>query len=289
MPEPERQGRTPRVSYAAPTRVRAGEARRHRWGDDASGYVEDEVIISSGLLHAIIFELPRGGSFVHSRENPTIFGADIVYVVLSGVLLLADPEHGQLAEAGTGDALFFRRDTWHDGFDRGHERLRVLEFFAPPPATGTSSAYAREQPYLQHARYGNDDAIGGWPERADVLRASQRIHLLRPRDRLLRLEGDVLWSIIASTEHLHVASGRLSAGRAGPARRYGGDAALYLTGGHLRVETIWGEDKSEHLLAPGDTLIAPEGTTMGLRASDASDADFLLGVAPSYFADGVPV
>ena len=38
----------------------------------------------------------------------------------------------------------------------GPEPLRVLELFAPPPAAGASSAYARAQPYLEVSRYAVD-------------------------------------------------------------------------------------------------------------------------------------
>lgn len=278
----QQQARTPRLAYAMPTHVRAGNATRHRWGDTESGFVEDEVLISSPLIHSIIFTLPPRGSFVHSRENPTIFCADIVYVVLSGSLLLADPEHGQVVRAATGDALFFRRDTWHDGFNRESDPVRVLELFAPTPSTGASSAYARAQPFLERSRYGDDDVIGHWPELASRLVQRYRISCVRPADRPLRLEGDVLWGIIASTEHLHAATGELPAGGSGPVRRYGGDAVLHVTQGLVMATSSMDSMKAEHLLGNGDTLILPKGASLGLRCTEGLDARFILGVAPSY-------
>ena len=273
---------TPRLTYTTPTLIRAGEATPYRWGDEGSGFVEDEVLISSQRLHSIIFTLPPRGSFVHSPQNPTIFRADIVYVVLEGSLVLADPEHGQVVRATTGDALFFRRDTWHDGFNREPERVRVLELFSPTPASGASSAYAKTQPYLDQSRYGNDDAIGHWPELAPTLERSQRIRLVSPSERLLRLEGDLLWGVIASTEHLHAATGELPAGGSGPARRYGGDASLHVTQGQLLASTELAGETSEFEVQAGDTFIAPQGTTLRLRCADAQDAAFILGVAPRY-------
>ena len=286
MTEPS--GRTPRLAYAAPTLVRAGHATPHRWGDEASGYVEDEVLISSPLLHSIIFTLPPRGRFLHSRDNPTIFRADIVYVILSGALVLVDPERGQVVQAHEGDALFFRRDTWHDGFNRRLEPVRVLELFAPTPAAGASSAYASAQPFLEQARYANDDAIGHWPDLSPSLERSQRIRLIRPADRLLRLEGDVLWGLIASTEHLHAATGELMAGGSGPVRRYGGDAALHVTRGHVLATTELASTTTEHRVGPGDTLIVPRGASMGLRGDGGQDAAFILGVAPAYTERDAP-
>ena len=282
MGSSERTGRTPRIAYSEPTVVRAGTATPYRWGDDSSGFVEDEVLISSTALHSIIFTMPAGGSFVHSRENPTIFGADIVYVVLSGRLLLADPERAQLALAEAGDALFFRRDTWHDGFNRGAEPVRVLELFAPTPAVGASSAYAKAQPYLEHSSYADDAVIGHWPASAsDVLR-DRRIELVGQAQRSLRLEGDVLWAIIASTENLHAATGELFRGGVGPSRRYGGDAILHLTGGRVIATTGHAGATVEHLAEAGDSLLVPQGASLGLRCPDDAQATFILGVAPAY-------
>ena len=280
----EQRGRTPRIAYSEPALIRAGTATPYRWGDQASGFVEDEVLISSTKLHSIIFTLQPGASFVHSRDNPTIFRADIVYVVLSGRLLLADPEHGHLTQADAGDAIFFRRDTWHDGFSRGAEPARVLELFAPTPATGASSAYAKAQPYLEHARYGSDAVIGRWPASAAAIERARRLHLVTPDKRSLRLEGDVLWAIIASTEHLHAASGELVPGGTGPRRRYGGDAILHVTCGRVLATTDHDGSQIEHRVESGDTLVVPEGGGLGLRCPDETGADFVLGVAPAYAA-----
>ncbi len=53
------------------------------------------------------------------------------------------PETGEVQVAKAGEALFFRKDTWHHGFSLGDEPVRVLEYFSPPPSQGTSGPYAR--------------------------------------------------------------------------------------------------------------------------------------------------
>ena len=90
----------------------------------------------------------------------TIFAADELLHVLEGVLVIADPETGEVQRAAAGQSVFFRRDTWHHAFALGPEPLRVLELFAPPPAAGASSAYARAQPYLATSRYADDELLG---------------------------------------------------------------------------------------------------------------------------------
>ncbi len=80
--------------------------------------------------------------------------------------MIADPETGEVQRAEAGESVFFRRDTWHHAFALGPEPLRVLELFAPPPAAGASSTYAREQPYLETSRYADDARSGAWPPAA---------------------------------------------------------------------------------------------------------------------------
>ena len=110
--------------------------------------------------------MPPGGKFTHSESFRTIFGADELLHVLQGILVLANPETGEIVRAEPGESVFFRRDTWHHGFSYGDEALRVLEFFAPPPATGTSGPYAQAQPYLEVSRYADDRILGDLLDRA---------------------------------------------------------------------------------------------------------------------------
>ena len=151
---------SPRPSFDAPTVLRADEVVRHTWGDADAGLVEDWIYVSSQLIHAIVFGMPPGGKFTHSESFRTIFAADELLYVLQGTLVLANPETGEIVRAEPGESVFFRRDTWHHGFSYGDEPLRVLEFFAPPPATGTSGAYAQTQPYLEVSTYADDTVLG---------------------------------------------------------------------------------------------------------------------------------
>jgi hypothetical protein len=49
-----------------------------------------------------------------------------------GILVLNNPQTSEVHRALPGEAVFFRCDTWHHGFNYGIDPLRVLEFFAPP-------------------------------------------------------------------------------------------------------------------------------------------------------------
>ena len=151
---------SPRPTFDGPALIRRSDVTRHVWGDPEAGEVYDWIYASTERVHMLVFGLSPGGAFRHSEDFRTIFAADEVLHVLQGVLVIADPETGEVQRAGTGESVFFRRDTWHHAFALGPEPLRVLELFAPPPAAGASSAYARAQPYLEQSRYADDALLG---------------------------------------------------------------------------------------------------------------------------------
>ena len=139
---------SPRPSFDRPTHIPYEQVTRHVWGDEVSGEVIDWIYVSSSKIHQLVFSMPFGGYFRHSDSHRTIFAADELYYVISGTFVMTNPETGEAHRVNAGEAAFFRRDTWHHGFNYGTEPLRVLEFFAPPPSQGTSSAYAKTKPNL---------------------------------------------------------------------------------------------------------------------------------------------
>jgi mannose-6-phosphate isomerase-like protein (cupin superfamily) len=159
---------SPRPAFDGPALIRRADVTRHVWGDAQSGEVFDWIYASTERVHLLVFGLAPGGAFRHSEAYRTVFAADEVLHVLEGTLVIADPETGEVERVAAGEQVFFRRDTWHHAFALGPEPLRVLELFAPPPAAGASSQYARRQPYLEHSRYA-DDAVHVFElEREDV-------------------------------------------------------------------------------------------------------------------------
>ena len=151
---------SPRPTFDEATPLRRADVVTYTWGDDGSGEVQDWLYVSSEKIHELVFGLPPHGSFLHSDEFRTIFAADELLYVLSGTLLLANPESGEAHRVEAGEAAFFRRDTWHHAHAIGRDALRVLELFAPPPAAGASGAYARSQPLLSHVALGDDGQLG---------------------------------------------------------------------------------------------------------------------------------
>lgn len=274
---------SPRPSFDAPTVLRADEVVRHTWGDPEAGFVEDWIYVSSQLIHAIVFGMPPGGKFTHSESFRTIFAADELLHVLQGTLVLANPETGEIVRAEPGESVFFRRDTWHHGFSYGDDPLRVLEFFAPPPATGTSGAYAQTQPYLETSTYADDRVLGHLTGRADQAGAGT-FRLLRRDDAVLRLDRGVLVGLLVSTEHLTVGTVTVPAGQTGEVESHDGEELLYATRGALRV-SAGGVDAT---LSPGDGFFVPAGTSHCYGAGGGEVAEAIFGVAPRYTAIAVP-
>ena len=139
---------------------------RHLWGEEDAGLVDDWIYASTDKIHQLVFGLQPGGFFKHTDAFRTIFGADEVLYVLSGTFGLANPETGEMQVAKAGEALFFRKDTWHHGFNLGDEPVRVLEYFAPPPSQGTSGPYARTKELITENRYLQDAMMGRFPMEA---------------------------------------------------------------------------------------------------------------------------
>jgi quercetin dioxygenase-like cupin family protein len=273
---------SPRPSFDVPTVIRAADVVRHIWGDEEAGFVEDWIYVSSQLIHAIVFGMPQGGVFRHSESFRTIFAADELLHVLQGTLVLANPESGEVVRAEPGESVFFRRDTWHHGFSYGDEPLRVLEFFAPPPATGTSGAYAQTRPYLATSTYADDGVLGRLLRTAEPRRGAFRV--LRRGDAVLRLDRDVLVGLLVSTEHLTVGTVTVPAGHGGLEETHDGEEILYVTRGALRVSA----GDVDAVLSPGDGFVIPARTPHRYAAEGGEVAEAIFGVAPRYAAPPAP-
>ena len=227
---------------------------RHTWGDEDAGFVEDWIYVSSQLLHAIVFGLPPGGAFRHSDSFRTVFAADELLHVLQGTLVLANPETGEVVRAEPGESVFFRRDTWHHGFSYGDDALRVLEFFAPPPADRDVGRVRADEavPRGEHLRPRRRRRQPRRRQSSGALVAGAA-----PRDAVWQLDRGVLVGLLVSTEHLTVGTVTVPPGSTSLARRpTTARSLLYVTRGELRVEA----GDVDATLTPGDAFFVPAGT-----------------------------
>jgi quercetin dioxygenase-like cupin family protein len=275
----------PDLCLTRPTAIPFEQATRFLWGDKASGEVSDWVYCSSPRMHQLVFGMPSGGAFRHSEQNKTIFGADILYYVLEGLLVLNNPQTGEVHRVNRGEAVFFRKDTWHHGFSFGEDPLRVLEFFCPSPHAGTAQPYARTKPNLTQSRYGQDAFLGRWPAAQKETAFTMRV--LREPDILWRLEGErqqALVGILVSTEHLTVGKLRLLPGQSTDVRAHGGDLALYTLEGQLNVKLPEADGPSWFELRPKDAFFVPQGTRYQIHNIVDRPLELVFGVAPSYLS-----
>jgi quercetin dioxygenase-like cupin family protein len=270
---------SPRPSFDGPALIRRGDVTRHIWGDPAAGEVYDWIYASTDRIHMLVFGLPPGGGFRHSDDFRTIFAADELLHVLRGVLVIADPETGEVERVAAGESVFFRRDTWHHAFALGAEPLRVLELFAPPPAAGASSAYARAQPYLETSRYADDALLRRWPA---AMPPDRRLRVLRTADVLWRRDLGVLCGVLVSTEHLTVATLELGPGETAAVHEHGGDEVLMALEARLWVRAWFEGGVHVFELEPEDVCYLPAGSRHEYRNAGSATARAICGIAPSY-------
>jgi len=271
--------------FSGPSAIRYADVARIVWGDAESGEVADWTYASTQKIHQLVFGLPAGGSFRHSDRFRTIFAADILYHVLSGTLVMSNPQTGEVHVVQRGESVFFRRDTWHHGHNFSTEPLRVLEYFAPPPAQGTSRKYAQTRQNLTDIRTVTDQWIGKWPAARTEATQSDSLHVLRDADALARLEGarqEVLVEIFVSTEHLTAGRMTLLPGRQSEVRAYGGDLALYLMEGEMFVRTGREPEQKVFEIGPQDGFYLPANVPVQFYNFSSQSCRFLFGVAPEY-------
>lgn len=278
---------SPRPTFDGPAHIPYTAVTRHLWGDEESGEVSDWIYVSSDKIHQLVFGLPPGGAFRHSDAYRTIFGADEVFFVLSGIMMIANPANGEVHRVAAGEGVFFGPDTWHHVFNDGIEPLRVLEYFAPPPSQGTSGVYARSKPNLTKATYSRDHLLGRWPAARAESAQEQTLHVLREADVLWRLEGCTQHTpvgLLATTEHITVGKMHLLPSRHTDVEIHRGDEALYLLDGLLQVRLPANDGQRWFELAPADGFYIPEGVPHQYYNMSGQPATLLCGVAPSYQA-----
>ena len=276
---------SPRPTFSEPTAIPFDRVTRHLWGDPEAGEVADWIYVSSDKIHQLLFGLPPRGAFRHSDAFRTIFAADEVLYVLSGVMVLSNPQTGEVHRAEPGEAIFFRKDTWHHAFNYSHEPLMVLEYFSPRPSQGTSGAYAQTQPNLTDPSYGQEAWMGQWPMAREAHRAACTMTLLKPSEALWRLEGkeqQTLVGILAATEHLTVGVIEILAGEKTDVQVHDGDKSLYVKSGTLHVHAPEAEGQSWFELNAKDGFYLPAGSPHQFHNMSGDSVEFVFGVAPNY-------
>ena len=278
---------SPRPVFSEPTHIPYASVTRYLWGDDEAGRVNDWIYASSSEIHQLVFGFPAGKGFTHSESFRTIFGADEVLIVLQGSMIIANPESGEVQIAHQDDAIFFRKDTWHNAWAMHGEELRVLEYFAPPPSTGTSGKYAQSKPYVNNPKFTREHLYGNWPMGRAEAEKKGHFTLLGPKDRLWSLaDGSpgCVTGVMASTEHLTAGDMKVAPGARSSVLRHGGDACFYVSSGRMNIH-LPDSDRAQSWfeLSPGDGFFVPKGFTYQIYNMSSDTAECYFGVAPHFY------
>jgi quercetin dioxygenase-like cupin family protein len=277
---------SPRPTFSEATHIPYSSVTRHLWGEEATGRVSDWIYASTDKVHQLVFGIAPQQGFVHSDEFRTIFAADELLTVLSGTMLLINPETGELHKASPGEGVFFRRDTWHHAVNYSNEPLRVLEYFSPPPSQGTSGSYAKKQTYLEKSVYTRDELIGNWPMKMAETRSKDTMRVIRDQDILWRLEpGDrpVLVGLYVTTENLTAGKISLLPGNKTALRQHGGDTTFYVLNGTLNIHVPENTGNKWFELNEKDGFHVPEGYEYEIHNISGESAGMYFGTAPEYF------
>ncbi len=273
---------TPRPAFPSVQTIRRSDAAHHVWGDTTAGFVTDRVLSSTGQLHVLEYELPPGGEFRHSAMNPTVFGADLLYFVVEGAMLLTDPSSGEVRLVRAGEGALLPPGTWHNAFNPWPEVARVVEFLSPPPSRGTTSDYARRQPALAAASYRDPRWDGRWPAARAEADAVSRLAISSFDTGLLSFrdaDPTHLRSTLADTEFLHVSLGRIAPGHVEDFAAVERESVLIVLDGEMWAD-VWTSDdgySGTAVLQPGDAIFLPVGAQERLLVRRSEAVRYLRG------------
>lgn len=262
---------SPKPDFHEPTHIDYKKMETYMWGDDEAGKVKDWIYVSNKSLHQIIFGLEPGGSFKHSDQYRTIFGADELLYVLSGVLIINNPETGETHKILPGDSVFFNKDTWHHAFNYSEEYLQVLEFFSPPPITGTSGAYAKEKKLLKNLKYKRDNYL--YP--SENFKNENSFKIIKKKDYIWSLDGnnqETLIGTLVKTQNLDVKIINLKPLQETNIFNFNKNTSYLSLSDNLE---IFFDNKKKFLLSKKDGLYLPHNYSFKIKNLNNFDANII--------------
>ncbi len=272
-------------SSTEPVVLRYQDLERRTWGDEQTGRLSDWFYADDVQMNLNIVGMAPNGAAVNSPANPTVFGADELFYVLEGLMVQSNPVTGEVFVVKPGEAIFFRKDTWHFQWNYSNTQLRMLEFFQPAPKAGTGGSYARSRPPLAGPpKQGEDQLIGNWPMGMDSDR-EKTAWMLREEDVLWRMEGtvrgrEILVGILASTEHLTAGKMKFLGGQRSCDYVHNGEKVVFVENGNLHVE--FPDTKRWVELNAYDGVRIPAGVRHSFYNMSSEYANCVFSVAVDY-------
>ena len=272
-------------SSTEPVVLRYQDLERRTWGDEQTGRLSDWFYADDVQMNLNIVGMAPNGAAVNSPANPTVFGADELFYILEGLMVQSNPVTGEVFVVKPGEAIFFRKDTWHFQWNYSNTQLRMLEFFQPAPKAGTGGSYARSRPPLAGPpKQGEDQLIGNWPMGMDSDR-EKTAWMIREQDVLWRMEGtvrgrEILVGIMASTEHLTAGKMKFLGGQRSCEYVHNGEKVVFVENGNLHVE--FPDTKRWVELNAFDGVRIPAGVRHSFYNMSSDYANCVFSVATDY-------
>lgn len=258
-----------------PTLVRANETSLLLWGDERTGFVNDQFHAQSTQLILVTITMPPGRRFHHSDISKPVYTGHAGLYVLEGQYTVQFPDTGEVRVAEQGEILLLRGPQWHFGYNFSDRELRVLETISPLAPPG-----ALEHLVCPSPEAGFDPrAIQDFP----ATRAVPLLEVISRRTALNVVAGErhpTLLRVLASTDKLTVAVFDLIGGQRTDVFKFSRDATLYVERGRLNVRiqagSVWEE------LNPGDAYFFPGGTAWEVFNHGAGGASAHMAIAGNF-------
>jgi len=272
-----------------PTLIRYEEATRFLWGDEESHQVADWVYGGGARTSSFMYSLRPGEYFKHSKVWKPLYDQHRLYYVYQGSLAIHDPVSGEVAVAAEGEAIYWRGNKWHFGYNFGSREALILDVWAPGgfPLDVAEVELSKEKPDLEKVVNGRYELLGRWPlVRQEVEEKAWReggMITLRRADWLPLIVGEknpILVSLLVSTDEITGGYVELLPGVMAEGETHPGDEALFVTRGRLNVYLPDSHDWLE--VNPKDSLFIPEGVQHQYYNMSDAPVEFFFTVAPKY-------
>jgi quercetin dioxygenase-like cupin family protein len=269
--------------------IRRDDAQRFLWGDPESGQVADLIYGRGERISAVTFALGPGHWFGASEAWKPLYDQHRFYYVVQGILAVHDPETGEVAVAGPGEAVTWRGARYHFGYNVGEDELLVLDWFAPPerPPDAPENQMKGAKRELQAVKGGRYELVGDWPDKrpSEVERTTSDggMVTVRKREALHFVHGSkppTLVSILSSSENLTAGEFTLPQSTKTEPEQHPGDEVVYSVAGQLHVHLP--ETGHWFELNELDMAFIPQGTFHEYWSYGAQGTIAVFCVAPSY-------
>ena len=272
------------MTESSPRLLRFADVPRWVWGDAASHRVADWGYSTTERMNFIMFSLRPGGFWRHSENFRPSYPAHEGYYVVQGEFTLHNPQTGEVLVVRAGEALHFRENTWHYGYNFGTEETLVIEALAPVPPGVSLEELERLAEPISEIRNGRYELMSNWPWNAAEAMAAQTLLPMREMDWLHIIHGatsPVRISFFVATDKLTMGRFTLLPGvEAEPEAHPGEEVLIALEGRvNLRLPDLGGWFE----LNPRDGFYIPPGVRHEYSNLSDGPATVVFGVAPKYY------